>query len=118
MEVNLKVKRFDPESDNRESHYQEYNLEVEDYYTVLDSLIKVREEVDGSLALRCSCRASICGSCSMRVNGQAVLACNTKISDLVSDENKSVNVEPIGNMKLIKDLIVEFDTHWKKIKAI
>ena len=41
MEVNLKVKRFDPESDNRESHYQEYNLEVEDYYTVLDSLIKI-----------------------------------------------------------------------------
>ena len=36
MEVNLKVKRFDPESDNSESHYQEYSLEVEDYYTVLD----------------------------------------------------------------------------------
>ena len=50
MEVTLNVRRFNPEEESPESRFQEYNLEVEDYFTVLDALIKVREEVDGSLA--------------------------------------------------------------------
>ena len=104
MEVTLNVKRFNPESDSQEAHFQEYNLEVEDYFTVLDALIKVREEVDGSLALRCSCRASICGSCSMRVNGHAKLVCKTKISD-VAKQGNHVTVEPMGNLPVVKDLV-------------
>lgn len=118
MDVDLNIARFDPESDEKKPYRQEFNIEVDETSTVLDGLIKIREEVDGTLGLRCSCRSAICGSCAMRVNGQAVLACNTKIADLVSDKNKSIDVEPIGNMKLIKDLIVEFDIHWEKIKAI
>ena len=106
MEVTLNVKRFNPESDDQVNIYQEYKLEVEDYFTVLDALIKVREEVDGSLSLRCSCRASICGSCSMRVNGHAKLACKTKITD-VSTEGKPVTIEPMGNMPVIKDLVTD-----------
>ena len=117
MEVNLKVKRFDPESDNSESHYQEYSLEVEDYYTVLDSLIKVREEVDGSLALRCSCRASICGSCSMRVNGHAKLACKTKVIDVANEGNEIV-VEPMGNMRVVKDLVTDMKPFWDKVRSV
>ena len=83
MEVTLSVKRFDPDSDRHSSYNQEYVVEMEDSATVLDGLIKVREEVDGTLALRCSCRSAICGSCAMRVNGQAKLACNTKLVDIV-----------------------------------
>ena len=111
MEVTLNVKRFDPESNDQESHFQEYNLEVEDYFTVLDALIKVREEVDGSLALRCSCRASICGSCSMRVNGHAKLACKTKIRDVANQDHRVI-VEPMNNLPVVKDLVTDMKSFW------
>ena len=117
MEVTLNVKRFNPESDDQVNIYQEYKLEVEDYFTVLDALIKVREEVDGSLSLRCSCRASICGSCSMRVNGHAKLACKTKITD-VSTEGKPVTIEPMGNMPVIKDLVTDMKPFWDTVRAV
>jgi succinate dehydrogenase / fumarate reductase iron-sulfur subunit len=117
MEVTLNVKRFDPESNDKNVHFQEYNLEVEDHCTVLDALVKVREEVDGSLALRCSCRASICGSCSMRVNGHAKLVCKTKIRDVANNDNQ-VTVEPMNNMPVVKDLVTDMKPFWDKIRAI
>ncbi len=117
MEVTLKVRRFNPESESKEPYFQEYNLEVEEYVTVLDALIKVREEVDGSLALRCSCRAAICGSCSMRVNGHAKLACNTKIVD-VAPKDHSVTVEPMGNLPVVKDLVTDMKPFWDRVRAV
>jgi succinate dehydrogenase / fumarate reductase iron-sulfur subunit len=117
MEVTLNVKRFDPESNTGESHFQEYNLEVEDYFTVLDALIQVREEIDGSLALRCSCRASICGSCSMRVNGHAKLACKTKLRDVANQDNR-VTVEPMNNLPVVKDLVTDMKPFWDKVRAV
>ena len=117
MEVTLKVKRFNPEAESKEPYYQEYNLEVEDYVTVLDALIKVREEMDGSLALRCSCRAAICGSCSMRVNGHAKLACKTKISDVAPNDH-NVTVEPMGNLPVVKDLVSDMKPFWDRVRAV
>ena len=116
MEVTLSVKRFDPDSDQHSSYNQDYVVEMEDSATVLDGLIKVREEVDGTLALRCSCRSAICGSCAMRVNGQARLACNTKLVDIV-DSGKVV-VEPAGNMEVVKDLVVDFSPFWDKVRDV
>ncbi len=118
MEVTLSVRRYDPEADRPESFYQDFRIEVDEAATVLDGLIKVREEIDGTLALRCSCRSAICGSCAMRVNGRGVLACNTKLSEFSSAGNGAVVVEPAGNMGLLKDLVVEFDVHWNKVRAI
>ena len=105
MDVTIEVKRFNPEESESSSYNQNYSLDVPEHFTVLDGLIKVREEVDESLALRCSCRAAICGSCAMRVNGHAALACKTKLSSVV-DENGSVQVEPAGNLPVVKDLVV------------
>lgn len=117
MEVTLKVKRFDPEGESKQPYFQEFKVEVEEYFTVLDTLIKVREDVDGTLAMRCSCRASICGSCSMRVNGHARLGCKTKIKD-VAEGRESVTVEPMNNMPVVKDLVTDMKPFWDKVKAI
>ena len=117
MQATLRVKRFNPEAEPPSSYWQEYTVEVEHYFTVLDALIKVREEVDGSLALRCSCRAAICGSCAMRVNGHARLACKTKLSSLASN-GEPVTVEPPGNMPVVKDLVVDFKPFWDKVRAV
>ena len=48
---------------------------------MLDGILQAKDREDGSIGIRCSCQAAICGSCGVRVNGQAKLACNTKLED-------------------------------------
>ncbi|MFP6678891.1 MAG: succinate dehydrogenase iron-sulfur subunit [Dehalococcoidia bacterium] len=116
MQQMLRVKRYDPENPEK-AGYQEYTVEVTDTTTVLDALLTVREEIDGSLSMRCSCRASICGSCAMRVNGQAKLVCKTRVNS-VSPNGEAITIDPAGNLPVIKDLVVEFKPFWDKMKAI
>jgi succinate dehydrogenase / fumarate reductase iron-sulfur subunit len=85
--------------------------------TVLDSLIEVREYQDGTLSLRCSCRSAICGSCAMRINGRARLACKTQVGSL-ADEGEEILVEPAGNMPTIKDLVADMAPFWEKVRAV
>lgn len=117
MLVTLKVKRFDPEKD-AEARYQEYRVDVPETAAVLDALIHLREDVDETLALRCSCRSAICGSCAMRINGQARLACKTKVKHMVEASGDTITIEPAGNMPVIKDLITDFDVFFDKIRAV
>ncbi|MDA1035336.1 MAG: succinate dehydrogenase iron-sulfur subunit [Chloroflexi bacterium] len=117
MQANLRVRRYDPESSDGNSHFQEYQIDVPEHFTVLDALVQVREEDDPSLALRCSCRASICGSCAMTVNGGARLACKTKLSE-VGPNGGQVTVEPMNNQRVVKDLVVDLQFFWSKIRAV
>ncbi len=116
MKAIIDVKRFNPENDSEE-YFQKYEIEVEESSTILDALIKIREDMDGTLALRCSCRASICGSCGMKVNGSAKLVCKTRLVD-ISPVGGKVQVEPLGNMPVIKDLVVDMNPFWNKVKQI
>ncbi|MFQ5797660.1 MAG: succinate dehydrogenase/fumarate reductase iron-sulfur subunit [Bacteroidota bacterium] len=115
MRVNLRVQRHDPE--RRKTWQQTYTLEMPDYAVVLDALIQVREEIDESLALRCSCRSAICGSCAMRLNGHAKLACKTKVVDIVP-QGETIMVEPMGNLPVIKDLVVDMKPFWDKVNNV
>ena len=117
MQITLTVKRYDPERARDKSYDQDYLLDVPDHFTVLDALIKIREEVDESLAVRCSCRAAICGSCAMRVNGRAGLGCKTRLLSN-ADDNGVVRVEPMGNQPVVKDLVVDMSVFWGKIRAV
>ena len=117
MEVTIKVRRLDPEVEDPAPYWQNFAVVLEDSATVLDALIKIREEVDGTLSLRCSCRSSICGSCAMRINGHAGLACKTQVRQAIGPDN-SITVEPAGVMPVVKDLVVDFDMFWDKIMAV
>ena len=117
MQVTLAIKRFNPEAEQSQPYFQEFTVDVDEHFTVLDSLIKVREEVDESLALRCSCRASICGSCAMRVEGHATLACKTKLIS-VMDSQRKVRIEPMTNQPVVKDLVVDMKLFWDKVQAV
>jgi len=117
MNVNLKVKRFDPGDSDRENWWQEYNIDIHEDSTVLDALIYVREYEDTSLALRCACRASICGSCGMKINGSAKLVCKTRIV-AVAPNGEQIIVEPMGNHPVVKDLVVSLDNFFNQIKRV
>src|ERR687892_319489 len=118
----LKIRRFDPESGDP-AYWQEFNVELEPERSVLDGILQVRGDQDGSLAIRCSCQAAICGSCGVKINGRSALACNTKLGEAQERAEKygfdRIVVEPMGNMPVIKDLIVDMDAvHWKKVQRI
>jgi succinate dehydrogenase / fumarate reductase iron-sulfur subunit len=87
---------------------------------VLDGILDVKDREDGSIGVRCSCKAAICGSCGVRINGQARLACNTKLEDAQTRaQDGAIVVEPMGNMPVLKDLIVNMDeVHWKKVQRV
>ena len=98
---------------------------------MLDAILKVRDEVDGSVGIRCSCQQAICGSCGVRMNGKPGLACNTHLDEAAArgarrrlepaDRRRAavIEVEPMGNMPVIRDLIVDMDAvHWKKIQRV
>lgn len=116
MKVTIEVKRFDPES-GKGPYLKSYQADVPENAMVLDALIQIREEQDGTLALRCSCRSSICGSCAMEINGRPKLACKTKVSEMAKKKGK-LQVGPGGNLPVIKDLIVDMAPFWEKIRAI
>lgn len=116
----LNIRRYSPESDEP-AHWQKFEVEMEGNRPVLDALLVVRSAHDGSLGIRCSCQAAICGSCGVRINGNPSLACNTLLREAVSKsaDGKTIDIEPLGNMTVIKDLIVEMDTvHWKKVMRV
>jgi succinate dehydrogenase / fumarate reductase iron-sulfur subunit len=119
QEFTLKVRRFDPESGDQ-AYWQDFDVELDPARSVLDGILQVKDREDASLAIRCSCRAAICGSCGVRINGKSALACNTRVSDAQETAfNGAITVEPMGNMPVIKDLIVDMDAvHWKKIQRV
>ncbi|MBA3420986.1 MAG: succinate dehydrogenase/fumarate reductase iron-sulfur subunit [Thermoleophilaceae bacterium] len=117
----LKVRRYDPES-GESAYWQDVSIELEPERSVLDAILKFKADTDNSLGIRCSCQAAICGSCGVRINGQSRLACNTQLGE-ASEELRSsdgtIVVEPMGNMPVLKDLIVDMDAvHWKKVQRV
>lgn len=107
---------------------QDFTVPYDATTTVLHGLEWVKGEVDGTLTFRRSCRASICGSCGMFINGRSRLACKTKIVDLM-DGNKAKNIAPskdhqvieIGpqkNQPVLKDLVVDIQPFYAKVQQI
>ncbi len=132
----LKVRRFKPES-GEGPYWEEFDVELDPTLSVLDGLLQAKDRDDGSLSVRCSCRAAICGSCGVKINGQSTLACLTQIGEAHEMANRSASadshtpageaedvaqpivVEPMGNMPVIKDLVTDMEsTHWTKIRRV
>ncbi len=118
-EFTLKLRRYDPES-GEPAYWDEHTVDLEPHRSVLEAILQARALHDGSIGIRCSCRAAICGSCGVRVNGKPGLACHTHLDKAQRGAPDGViEVEPMGNMPVIKDLIVDMDAvHWKKIQQV
>jgi succinate dehydrogenase / fumarate reductase iron-sulfur subunit len=114
--VTFRIKRQDPrDKKNPGVRWDEHVVPYELNLTVLEGLFYILENFDGSLAFRHCCRASICGSCAMYINGAYRLACQTNVRHLDSDV---VTVEPLPHMRLVKDLVCEMDDFFAKYEYI
>lgn len=126
MQVIFKVIR---QTQNSAPQVQTYHLEAEPGNTILECLNRIKWEQDGSLAFRKNCRNTICGSCGMRINGRSALACKENVGNEVKrlqGENQTLSadtipeiiVAPLGNMPVIKDLVVDMSSFWNHLEAV
>jgi succinate dehydrogenase / fumarate reductase iron-sulfur subunit len=115
VKVGLKIWRFDAETGDRA--LKEYEVEAPEWVTLLDVLDIVKDRQDGTLSYRKSCRMMICGSCGMRMDGAAVLACKTRMYDIAQSGHVPV-ISPMGNLPVIKDLVVDMNPFWGKIRSV
>ena len=106
---------------------QDFTVPYDDSTTILQALEWVKGELDGSLTFRRSCRASICGSCGMYINGRSRLACKTKVTDLLAGnvskniaaaDDGVIEISPQKNQPVIKDLVVDIQPFYEKVKHI
>jgi succinate dehydrogenase / fumarate reductase iron-sulfur subunit len=114
MLVALKIKRFDPER-KPSGWWSKYHLEAEPGDRVLDLLVRVKDELDGSLTFRRSCAHGICGSDAMRINGTNRLACKTLLRELGSN----ITIEPLLGLQVERDLVVDMEpflTAYRSVK--
>src|ERR1041384_2681416 len=113
MDVALKIWRFKSESGEREPKRDE--VEAPEWACLLDVLDIIKDQVDGSLAYRKSCRMMICGSCGMRMDGRAVPAGKERMKPIV-DRGPVPVISAMGNMPVLKDLVVDMEPFWTKIR--
>lgn len=113
VNIHVNILRYHPEKDAK-PHWQLFTPEVDDESTILDVLNEIHWTIDGTLAYRRSCRSAICGSCAMKVNGRNVLACETPLHRF----GESIKIEPLPGFSIIKDLVVDLDPFFDRLKRI
>ncbi|HSC28154.1 MAG TPA: succinate dehydrogenase/fumarate reductase iron-sulfur subunit [Vicinamibacterales bacterium] len=112
--ITLQVARYRPEQES-EITFQDYEVPCPKEWVVLDGLNYVKDQLDGTLSYRWSCRMGICGSCGMMVNGEPKLTCATFLADYGSGP---VRVEPLTNFPVIRDLVVELGDFMRKLTRV
>ncbi len=113
-EIKLLVQRFNPTVDAG-PHFAEYSVPVREGMTVLDAILYARDYIDHSIAVRFSCRQASCGSCGMKVNGKASLACYTQLAEL---KGERVVAQPMDNFAIIKDLVTDLESFFQKHRSV
>jgi fumarate reductase iron-sulfur subunit len=112
--IEIQVLRYRPEQD-AEPVWQSYAVPYTDDMSVLQGLQHIKDEMDGTLSFRWSCRMAICGSCGMMVNGKPHLSCQTFLRDLLPGP---VKIEALQHFPIERDLIVDVGQFVKKLESV
>ena len=92
--------------------FETFDVPMQESQTVLDLVAWIQQNTDPTLAYRYACRVGMCGSCAMMVNGVPRWTCRTHVSKVVKDG--AVQVGPLRNLPVIKDLAVDMDPFFDK----
>jgi fumarate reductase iron-sulfur subunit len=103
---------------NETGEFQTFTIPRREHQTVLDVVTEIQRQHDASLSYRFACRVGMCGSCAMVVNGRPRWTCRTRVSEVLEDGR--LQLEPLRNLPVVKDLTVEmapFFDKWKDAKG-
>ncbi|PYV19994.1 MAG: succinate dehydrogenase/fumarate reductase iron-sulfur subunit [Acidobacteria bacterium] len=112
--VTLTVTRYRPEEES-EPTFQSYEVPFRKDWVVLDALNYIKDNLDGSLSYRWSCRMGVCGSCGMMVNGTPKLTCASFLSEYLPGP---IRVEPLRFFPIVRDLVVDITDFLRKLKKV
>jgi fumarate reductase iron-sulfur subunit len=112
--ITIEVLRYRPEQDT-DPQWQSYQVPFTDDMSVLQGVQYIKDELDGTLSFRWSCRMAICGSCGMMINGRPKLSCKTFLRDLMPGP---VRVEALAHLPIERDLVVSVDPFVEKLRSV
>jgi len=112
--ITLEILRYRPEEET-EPIYQRYEVPFRKDWVILDALNYIKDNLDGTLSYRWSCRMGVCGSCGMMVNGTPVLTCATFMEKFLPGP---IRVEPLANFPVVRDLVIEMSDFMQKLKHV
>jgi len=112
--ITLEVTRYAAGQD-REPRLESFTVPYQEDWVVLDALNYIKDQVDGSLSFRWSCRMGVCGSCGMMVNGVPRLTCAAFLRD---HRPGPIRVEPLANFPVIRDLVISMDDFMDKLRRV
>ncbi len=112
--ITLEILRYRPEEESKPM-YQSYEVPFRKDWVILDALNFIKDNIDGTLSYRWSCRMGVCGSCGMMVNGTPVLTCATFLEKYAPGP---IRVEPLINFPVVRDLVIEMGDFMTKLKRV
>ena len=112
--VRLEILRYDPDKDSA-PRFQSYEVPFQEEWVVLDAINYIKDQLDGTLSYRWSCRMGVCGSCGMMINGVPKLGCAAFLRDY---HPNPIRVEPLEHFPILRDLVVQLDDFMAKLQSI
>ncbi|UCE32485.1 MAG: succinate dehydrogenase/fumarate reductase iron-sulfur subunit [Burkholderiales bacterium] len=112
--IAIECLRYNPETDS-EPRYQTYQVPFTDDMSVLQGLQYIKDQLDGSLTFRWSCRMAICGSCGKMINGIPALSCQSFLRDYYPGP---LRVEPLTHFPIVKDLAIDQGDFLAKLQSV
>jgi fumarate reductase iron-sulfur subunit len=112
--IRIEVLRYRPEQEDKPV-WQGYTVPFSDDMSVLQGLQYIKDELDGTLSFRWSCRMAICGSCGVMIDGKPKLGCQTFLRDLLPGP---VRVEALAHFPIERDLVVSVDGFVAKLESV
>ena len=112
--MKLEIFRYLPEKES-EPTFQTFKVPFREDWVVLDAINYIKDEIDGTLSYRWSCRMGVCGSCGMMINNVPKLSCAAFLKDYYPDK---IRIEPLTGFPVERDLIFEMDDFMTKLTDI
>lgn len=115
--LTLKIHRFDPEK--KSAGYQIYRLEAGGVQRFVDVFRTINDTQDPTLAWNSSCEHGQCGTCSVRVNGLPLLACELLVENAVRDfKTTTFTIDPIEVAPVVRDLVVDIEKAYENLDRV
>ena len=112
--ITLQLTRYRPEEETGPT-FEEHEVPCHKDWVILDGLNYIKDQLDGTLSYRWSCRMGICGSCGMTVNGEPKLTCEVFLADYAPGP---IRIEPLRNFPIVRDLVVELGDFMRKLNRV